>query len=66
MIPDHVTLWGLRLAIVQTFDQYANVRPARLLPGVTSPLVRGKVLNHAVLTDVGQRGPDLAIPHYTA
>src|SRR5436189_1865538 len=28
-VPDHVSLWGLRLAIVQTFDQYANVRPAR-------------------------------------
>jgi tartrate dehydrogenase/decarboxylase/D-malate dehydrogenase len=37
-IPDNVTLWGLRLAICQGFDQYANVRPARLLPGVTSPL----------------------------
>src|SRR2546423_8169686 len=34
-VPDHVSLWGLRLAIVQGFDQYANVRPARLLPGVT-------------------------------
>jgi len=37
-IPDDVTLWGLRLAICQGFDQYANVRPARVLPGVTSPL----------------------------
>jgi tartrate dehydrogenase/decarboxylase / D-malate dehydrogenase len=37
-IPDDVTLWGLRLAICQGFDQYANVRPARLLSGVTSPL----------------------------
>jgi tartrate dehydrogenase/decarboxylase / D-malate dehydrogenase len=37
-IPDDVTLWGLRLAICQGFDQYANVRPARLLPGVASPL----------------------------
>ncbi|SNB80072.1 tartrate dehydrogenase/decarboxylase / D-malate dehydrogenase [Arboricoccus pini] len=37
-IPDHVTLWGLRLAICQPFDQYANVRPTRVLPGVTSPL----------------------------
>jgi tartrate dehydrogenase/decarboxylase/D-malate dehydrogenase len=37
-IPDDVTLWGLRLAICQGFDQYANVRPARLLPGVRSPL----------------------------
>ena len=37
-VPDHVTLWGLRLAICQGFDQYANVRPARLLPGVRGPL----------------------------
>ena len=37
-IPDHITLWGLRLAICQGLDQYANVRPARLLPGVRSPL----------------------------
>ena len=37
-IPDHVSLWGLRLQICQGFDQYANVRPTRILPGVTSPL----------------------------
>jgi tartrate dehydrogenase/decarboxylase/D-malate dehydrogenase len=37
-LPDHVTLWGLRLAICQGFDQYANVRPARLLPGIPGPL----------------------------
>jgi tartrate dehydrogenase/decarboxylase / D-malate dehydrogenase len=37
-IPDHITLWGLRLAICQPFDQYANVRPTRMLPGITSPL----------------------------
>src|SRR4029077_9936074 len=37
-IPDHVTLWGLRLAICQGLDQYANVRPTRILPGITSPL----------------------------
>ena len=37
-IPDHVTLWGLRLPICQGVDQYANVRPTRILPGVTSPL----------------------------
>lgn len=40
-VPDHITLWGLRLAICQGFDQYANVRPARILPGVISPL-RGR------------------------
>ncbi len=37
-IPDHITLWGLRLAICQPFDQYANVRPTRILPGIKSPL----------------------------
>ena len=37
-VPDHISLWGLRLAICQPFDQYANVRPARLLAGVESPL----------------------------
>ena len=39
-IPDHITLWGLRLKICQGFDQYANVRPTRILPGITSPLAR--------------------------
>lgn len=37
-IPDHITLWGLRLKICQGFDQYANVRPTRVLPGIQSPL----------------------------
>jgi tartrate dehydrogenase/decarboxylase/D-malate dehydrogenase len=37
-IPDHVTLWGLRLPICQGLDQYANIRPARILPGITPPL----------------------------
>ncbi len=37
-VPDHVTLWGLRLPICQGFDQYANVRPTRILPGIASPL----------------------------
>lgn len=37
-IPDHITLWGLRLKICQGFDQYANVRPTKILPGITSPL----------------------------
>src|SRR4029077_2814171 len=42
-VPDHVSLWGLRLPICQGFDQYANVRPTRVLPGVS-----------AVLKDAGQ------------
>ena len=37
-VPDHITLWGLRLPICQGFDQYANVRPTRILPGIPSPL----------------------------
>jgi tartrate dehydrogenase/decarboxylase / D-malate dehydrogenase len=37
-VPDHVTLWGLRLPICQRLDQYANIRPTRIFPGVKSPL----------------------------
>jgi tartrate dehydrogenase/decarboxylase/D-malate dehydrogenase len=40
-VPDHVSLWGLRLAICQGFDQYACMRPVRLLPGIESPLRTG-------------------------
>ncbi|BEP92184.1 tartrate dehydrogenase [Acidovorax sp. A79] len=39
-IPDHITLWGLRLKICQGFDQYANLRPTRILPGIDAPLKR--------------------------
>ena len=39
-IPDHITLWGLRLKICQGFDQYANVRPTRILSGIDAPLKR--------------------------
>ena len=41
-IPDHITLWGLRLKICQGFDQYANVRPTLILPGIDGPLKRCK------------------------
>ena len=37
-VPDHVTVWDLILPIRQTFDQYVNLRPMRLLPGLVSPL----------------------------
>jgi tartrate dehydrogenase/decarboxylase/D-malate dehydrogenase len=52
-VPDHVTLWGLRLAICQSFDQYANVRPTRVLPGITSPLrhVSGKELDWVIVRE---------------
>ena len=38
-VPDHISLWGLLIPIRREFDQYANIRPVRLLRGVTSPLV---------------------------
>ena len=41
-VPDHVSLWGLLIPIRRAFDQYANVRPVRLLEGVRSPLARRK------------------------
>jgi tartrate dehydrogenase/decarboxylase/D-malate dehydrogenase len=37
-VPDHVSLWGLLIPIRRTFDQYVNLRPVRLLPGIRSPL----------------------------
>ncbi|MFL6132481.1 MAG: tartrate dehydrogenase [Nocardioidaceae bacterium] len=37
-VPDHISLWGLRLRICQNFDQWANVRPVEFLPGIESPL----------------------------
>lgn len=52
-IPDHITLWGLRLAICQPFDQYANVRPTRILPGITPPLrnVEGPELDWVIVRE---------------
>lgn len=37
-VPDHVSLWGLLIPIRRAFDQYVNLRPCRLMPGVASPL----------------------------
>lgn len=39
-IADHLTLWGLRLKICQGLDQYANIRPTRILSGIDAPLKR--------------------------
>jgi len=50
-VPDHVSLWGLRLPICQGFDQFANVRPARVLPGVTSPLAKGKAIDWVIVRE---------------
>jgi tartrate dehydrogenase/decarboxylase / D-malate dehydrogenase len=50
-VPDHVSLWGLRLPICQGFDQYANVRPARVLPGITSPLRNGETIDWVIVRE---------------
>jgi len=50
-VPDHVSLWGLRLPICQGFDQYANVRPARVLPGVISPLSNARDLDWVIVRE---------------
>ena len=41
-VPDHVSLWGSLIAMRRDFDQYVNLRPVRLMPGVPSPLVNRK------------------------
>jgi tartrate dehydrogenase/decarboxylase/D-malate dehydrogenase len=38
-VPDHVSLWGSLIKFRRDFDQYVNLRPARLMPGIRSPLV---------------------------
>ena len=50
-VPDHISLWGLRLPICQGFDQYANVRPSRLLPGIESPLRNGKDIDWVIVRE---------------
>jgi len=41
-VPDHVSLWGMLIPIRREFDQYVNLRPVRLLPGIASPLRAGR------------------------
>lgn len=43
LVPDHISLWGLLIKIRREFDQYANIRPVRLMPGVACPLANRKV-----------------------
>ncbi|MBX7265800.1 hypothetical protein KIF24_07010 [Micromonospora sp. Llam7] len=38
VVPDHISLWGSLLQFRRTFDQFVNLRPCRLMPGVRSPL----------------------------
>jgi tartrate dehydrogenase/decarboxylase / D-malate dehydrogenase len=37
-VPDHISLWGLLIELRRSFQQYANIRPVRLMPGIRSPL----------------------------
>jgi tartrate dehydrogenase/decarboxylase / D-malate dehydrogenase len=41
-VPDHVSLWGSLLKFRREFDQYVNLRPAKLMPGIASPLANRK------------------------
>jgi tartrate dehydrogenase/decarboxylase / D-malate dehydrogenase len=41
-VPDHISLWGLLIPIRRSFEQYANLRPVRMLKGVDSPLKNAK------------------------
>ena len=50
-VPDHVSLWGLRLPICQGFDQYANVRPSRVLPGISSKLSNAKDIDWVIVRE---------------
>jgi tartrate dehydrogenase/decarboxylase / D-malate dehydrogenase len=50
-VPDHLSLWGLLLPIRRTFDQYVNLRPARLLRGVKSPLAAPNDLDITVVRE---------------
>jgi len=42
IVPDHISLWGSLIQFRREFDQYVNMRPVRLMPGVKSPLVGKK------------------------
>jgi tartrate dehydrogenase/decarboxylase / D-malate dehydrogenase len=50
-VPDHVTLWGLLLPLRQGLDLWANIRPARLLPGVPSPLAGSPAVDMVVVRE---------------
>jgi tartrate dehydrogenase/decarboxylase / D-malate dehydrogenase len=50
-IPDDVTLWGLLIPIRREFDQYVNLRPVRILPGVVSPLAGVEQLDMVVVRE---------------
>ena len=41
-VPDHISLWGLLIRLRRSFQQYASIRPVRLMPGIRSPLADRK------------------------
>ena len=41
-MPDHVSLWGSLIQFRRRFDQYVNLRPCRLMPGIATPLANRK------------------------
>jgi tartrate dehydrogenase/decarboxylase/D-malate dehydrogenase len=50
-VPDHLSLWGLLIPIRRTFDQYVNLRPVRIFPGVRSPLADPQGLDIVVVRE---------------
>lgn len=51
LIPDHVSLWGLLIKIRREFEQVINIRPAKLLKGIASPLVNPKDFDFIVVRE---------------
>ena len=48
-VPDHISLWGLLIPIRRGFDQYVNLRPCKLMPGVHTPLAGSHGKRHRFL-----------------
>lgn len=63
-VPDHISLWGSLIMFRRDFDQYVNLRPAKLMPGVPSPL---PVANRVILISMScARTPKANIPRSAA
>ena len=54
-IPDHISLWGSLILFRREFDQYVNLRPARLMPGIVCPVVRSSATAWATVSAAGNR-----------
>lgn len=55
-VPDHISLWGLLIPIRRSFDQYVSLRPARLLPGIESPLAPSRAAIDVVIVRENTEG----------